>query len=69
MAFFAVKSCIATPPSRLLPSLHATEPDMNEPVVADPPDHVVLAAEDKARAFGAEAVIGFGGGSSNTKCR
>lgn len=33
-------------------------------VVADPPEAVVLAAEDAARAFGAEVVIGFGGGSS-----
>lgn len=32
--------------------------------VADPPDHVVLAAEDQARGFGAEIIIGFGGGSS-----
>lgn len=33
-------------------------------VVADPPEDVVLQAEDEARAFGAEVVIGFGGGSS-----
>lgn len=33
-------------------------------VVADPPDHVVLAAEDQARGFGAEIIVGFGGGSS-----
>lgn len=33
-------------------------------VVADPPDHVVLAAEDRARGFGAEIIVGFGGGSS-----
>ncbi len=32
-------------------------------VVADPPEAVVLAAADAARASGAEAVIGFGGGS------
>ncbi|MBO6795592.1 iron-containing alcohol dehydrogenase [Maricaulis sp.] len=33
-------------------------------VVADPPRDVVLMAEDKARDFGAEIVIGLGGGSS-----
>ena len=33
-------------------------------VVADPPEAVVLAAADAARTFGAEIVIGFGGGSS-----
>lgn len=33
-------------------------------VVADPPRDVVLMAEDEARAFGAEVVIGLGGGSS-----
>jgi alcohol dehydrogenase len=33
-------------------------------VVADPPKDVVLMAEDQARAFGAEIVIGLGGGSS-----
>ncbi|WP_417469492.1 iron-containing alcohol dehydrogenase [Maricaulis sp.] len=33
-------------------------------VVADPPEAIVLGAEDEARAFGAEVVIGFGGGSS-----
>lgn len=33
-------------------------------VVADPPDSVVLAAEDEARGFGAEVVLGLGGGSS-----
>lgn len=33
-------------------------------VVADPPDHVVLNAVAKVRAFGAELVVGFGGGSS-----
>lgn len=32
-------------------------------VVADPPERVVLEAAEKAKAFGAEAVIGFGGGS------
>lgn len=33
-------------------------------VQADPPDHVVRAAAEKARAFGAQVVLGFGGGSS-----
>lgn len=33
-------------------------------VVADPPDHVVLAAADRARAARAEIVLGLGGGSS-----
>ncbi len=33
-------------------------------VVADPPQAVILEAEDRARAFGAEVVIGLGGGSS-----
>ncbi len=33
-------------------------------VVADPPEHVVLAAVDAARAFDCDIVIGLGGGSS-----
>lgn len=33
-------------------------------VVADPPEAVVHAAVDAARAFGADGVVGFGGGSS-----
>ncbi|WP_417494978.1 iron-containing alcohol dehydrogenase [Maricaulis sp.] len=33
-------------------------------VVADPPEAVVLAAADAARNFGAEVIVGFGGGSS-----
>ena len=33
-------------------------------VVADPPDHVVLAAVEKARQHGAELIVGLGGGSS-----
>jgi alcohol dehydrogenase len=33
-------------------------------VVGDPPDHVVLAAARRAREFGAEVVLGLGGGSS-----
>ena len=37
---------------------------INDTVVADPPEDIVLAAVEEARAFGAELVIGFGGGSS-----
>ena len=33
-------------------------------VVADPPDSIVLACAEQARAAGAELVVGFGGGSS-----
>ncbi|MES2900957.1 MAG: iron-containing alcohol dehydrogenase [Pseudomonadota bacterium] len=33
-------------------------------VIADPPEHVVLAAVDAARRFDCDIVIGFGGGSS-----
>lgn len=33
-------------------------------VQADPPDHVVRSAAEKGRAFGAQVVLGFGGGSS-----
>lgn len=33
-------------------------------VVADPPKTIVLEAEDEARGFGAEVVLGLGGGSS-----
>jgi alcohol dehydrogenase class IV len=33
-------------------------------VVADPPEDMVLAATERAREFGAQLVIGFGGGSS-----
>ncbi|MBO6846073.1 MAG: iron-containing alcohol dehydrogenase [Maricaulis sp.] len=47
-------------------SLEAAELDVQifDQVVADPPKDVVLMAEDQARAFGAEIVIGLGGGSS-----
>ncbi|MEZ0169243.1 iron-containing alcohol dehydrogenase [Microvirga sp. TS319] len=38
--------------------------DVFDGVVADPPEAVVRAAVEKARAFEARAVIGFGGGSS-----
>jgi len=37
---------------------------VNDSVVADPPEDMVLAAVAEAREFGAELVIGFGGGSS-----
>jgi alcohol dehydrogenase class IV len=33
-------------------------------VVADPPDDIVLRATNEAREFGAEIIVGFGGGSS-----
>lgn len=33
-------------------------------VLADPPDHVVEAVTDRARGFGAQLVLGLGGGSS-----
>jgi alcohol dehydrogenase class IV len=38
--------------------------EVYDKVVADPPEAVVLEAVAQARAFGAEAVIGLGGGSS-----
>ncbi|HZH09167.1 MAG TPA: iron-containing alcohol dehydrogenase [Microvirga sp.] len=38
--------------------------DVFDGVVADPPEAVVLAAVERAKAFEARAVIGFGGGSS-----
>lgn len=37
---------------------------INDKVVADPPEDMVLSAVAEARSFGAELVIGFGGGSS-----
>lgn len=37
---------------------------LNDSVLADPPEDMVLAAVAEAREFGAELVIGFGGGSS-----
>ncbi|PWE18242.1 alcohol dehydrogenase [Marinicauda salina] len=37
--------------------------EIYEHVVADPPEAMVLEAAETGRAFGAEAVIGFGGGS------
>ncbi len=51
------------------PALHALHEagvavDVFDGVVADPPEDVVLAAVARARDFAADAVIGFGGGSS-----
>lgn len=37
---------------------------INDSVVPDPPEDMVLAVVEEARSFGAELVIGFGGGSS-----
>ena len=53
----------------IAPALRALEEagiavDVFDGVVADPPEAVVLAAVEQARAFRAEAVIGLGGGSS-----
>lgn len=49
-----------------LGSLHAAgwEICVIDEVVADPPEDVVLAAADRSRAFGAELIVGLGGGSS-----
>lgn len=38
--------------------------EVYDQVVADPPEAVVVEAVDRARGFGAEAIIGLGGGSS-----
>jgi alcohol dehydrogenase class IV len=51
------------------PALHALSEagiavDVFEGVLADPPEHVALDAVARARDFNADAVIGFGGGSS-----
>lgn len=51
------------------PALHALEEagiaaDVFAGVLADPPESVVLAAVDQARAFGADGIVGLGGGSS-----
>lgn len=53
----------------LAPILHSLEEaglsvEVFDGVVADPPEAVVRAAVERARAFEARAVIGFGGGSS-----
>lgn len=43
---------------------HGMAPALFDQVVADPPEQVVQAAAEAARAHGADLVIGFGGGSS-----
>lgn len=43
---------------------HGWAVDVIDDVVADPPDHVVLAAAERARMHGAEVIVGLGGGSS-----
>ncbi|MCB5174344.1 iron-containing alcohol dehydrogenase [Microvirga lenta] len=58
-----VKAGLVTP---ALQALEAAElaVDVFDGVVADPPEAVVHAAVAQARGFGADGVIGFGGGSS-----
>jgi alcohol dehydrogenase class IV len=58
-----VRAGVAAP---ILDSLHRAgiAAEVYAQVVADPPESVVLDAVEKARAFGAEGVIGLGGGSS-----
>jgi alcohol dehydrogenase len=43
---------------------HGWETTVIDDVIADPPDHVVLDAASRAKAAGAEIVVGLGGGSS-----
>ncbi|QET05973.1 iron-containing alcohol dehydrogenase [Cupriavidus pauculus] len=43
---------------------HGWEVTVIDDVVADPPEHVVLEATERARAARAEAIVGLGGGSS-----
>jgi alcohol dehydrogenase len=43
---------------------HGWHVQIIDDVVADPPDHVVLAAAEKARSHGAQLIVGLGGGSS-----
>ncbi|MCA1326078.1 iron-containing alcohol dehydrogenase [Herbaspirillum sp. alder98] len=43
---------------------HGMEVCIIDDVVADPPEAVVLAATERSRAFGAELIVGLGGGSS-----
>ncbi|GAA5232790.1 iron-containing alcohol dehydrogenase [Verticiella sediminum] len=43
---------------------HGWQVDVIDDVVADPPEHVVLAAAERARAHRAQVVVGLGGGSS-----
>jgi alcohol dehydrogenase class IV len=58
-----VKAGVAAPALRSLDEAGIAV-DVFDGVVADPPEDVVLAAVAQARAFGADSVIGFGGGSS-----
>src|SRR5262245_43877651 len=58
-----VKAGLVAPALRALEEAGVAAVVFDE-VVADPPEAVVLAAVEAARAFDAEAVIGFGGGSS-----
>lgn len=58
-----VKAGLAAPALRSLDEAGIAV-DVFDGVVADPPEDVVLAAVAQARAFGADSVIGFGGGSS-----
>jgi alcohol dehydrogenase len=43
---------------------HGWELTVIDDVIADPPEHIVLEATSRARAAGAEIVLGLGGGSS-----
>lgn len=43
---------------------HGWQATVIDDVVADPPEHVVLAATERAREAGAQIVLGLGGGSS-----
>lgn len=56
-------SSLAAPAIESLKAAKA-DPIIYSDVAADPPAHVVKAAVEAARAAGADAVIGFGGGSS-----
>ncbi|HZH51057.1 MAG TPA: iron-containing alcohol dehydrogenase [Microvirga sp.] len=58
-----VRAGLVAPALRILEEAGITA-DVFDRVVADPPEDVVLAAVAQAREFGADAVIGFGGGSS-----
>lgn len=43
---------------------HGWQVNIIDDVIADPPEHVVLAATERARASSAEIIVGLGGGSS-----
>ena len=58
-----VKAGLIERPQRSLEQ-HGLAVDVFEEVTADPPEAVVLAAVERARAFQADLVIGLGGGSS-----